>query len=137
MDGPMDYDSATPSIVKSIKQRDLLNTWLRLYARDRRPPAIAEYDPTRLTEELADLVCYTVDLAQQPPRLTIRSDGTRMSSTYGQTGKGRLLDEDVARASSRDHRPRPASSPARRHRPMTSSNSASAGDGLGRRRLRR
>lgn len=95
MDGPMDFDSATPSIVKSIKQRDLLNTWLRLYARDRRPPAIAEYDPTRLTEELAELVCYTVDLAQQPPRLTIRSDGTRMSSTYGQTGKGRLLDEDV------------------------------------------
>lgn len=50
----MDFDSATPSIVKSIKQRDLLNTWLRLYARDQRPPAIAEHEPTRLTEELAD-----------------------------------------------------------------------------------
>lgn len=91
----MDFDSATPSIVKSIKQRDLLNTWLRLYARDQRPPAIAEYDPARLTEELADLVYYTVDLAQQPPRLTIQSEGTRMSSAYGQTGKGRLLDEYV------------------------------------------
>ena len=31
--------------------------------------------------------------AQQPPRLTIQSDGTRMSSAYGNTGKGRYLDE--------------------------------------------
>jgi hypothetical protein len=91
----MDFDSATPSIVKSIKQRDLLNTWLRLYARDQRPPAIGEYEPARLAEELADLVYYTVDLAQQPPQLTIQSEGTRMSSAYGQTGKGRLLDEYV------------------------------------------
>jgi len=27
----MDFDSVTPSVVKSIKQRDLLNTWIRLY----------------------------------------------------------------------------------------------------------
>jgi hypothetical protein len=91
----MDFDSAAPSIVKSIKQRDLLNTWLRLYARDQRPPAIGEYEPARLAEELADLVFYTVDLAQQPPRLTIQSEGTRMSAAYGQTGKGRDLDEYV------------------------------------------
>ena len=31
--------------------------------------------------------------ASQPPRLTIQSDGTRMSSAYGNTGKGRYLDE--------------------------------------------
>ncbi len=36
---------------------------------------------------------YTVDAAQAPPRLTIQSDGTRMSSAYGNTGKGRYLDE--------------------------------------------
>ena len=28
-----------------------------------------------------------------PPRLTIESDGTRMSNAYGQTGKGKLLDQ--------------------------------------------
>ena len=31
---PWNFESAKPSVVKSIKQRDLLNTWLRLYARD-------------------------------------------------------------------------------------------------------
>ncbi len=32
-------------------------------------------------------------MAQQPPRLLIESDGTRMSSAYGNTGKGRYLDD--------------------------------------------
>src|ERR1700730_17060360 len=54
---------------------------------------IEEYQPTRLADELAGLVYYTVDGAQQPPRLMIQSEGTRMSSAYGNTGKGRHLDE--------------------------------------------
>ena len=89
----MDFESANPSVIKSIKQRDLLNTWLRLFARERLLPRIAEYLPARIEEELPDLVHFTVDTAKWPPRLTIQSDGTRMASAYGQTGKGRLLDE--------------------------------------------
>lgn len=89
----MEFESANPSVVKSIKQRDLLNTWLRLFARERLMPRIEEYQPERLEDELPDLVYYTVDSASWPPRLTIQSDGTRMSSAYGHTGKGRLLDE--------------------------------------------
>ena len=89
----LEFQSANPTIVKSIKQRDLLNTWLRLYAREQRMPRIEEYQPSRLDDELPDLVFYTVDSAAAPPRLTIQSDGTRMSSAYGNTGKGRYLDE--------------------------------------------
>lgn len=89
----MEFESANPSIVKAIKQRDLLNTWLRLYAREQRTPGIKEYQPARFEDEFPDLVFYTVDTANLPPRLTIQSDGTRMASAYGNTGKGRLLDE--------------------------------------------
>jgi hypothetical protein len=89
----LEFESARPSIVKSIKQRDLLNTWLRLYARAQTLPILAEYEPERLGDEAADLVFYTVDATVMPPRLTIQSDGTRMSSAYGQTGKGKLLDQ--------------------------------------------
>jgi hypothetical protein len=95
LDAALDFQSANPTIVKSIKQRDLLNTWLRLYARDQHVPRMAEYEPSRLEDELADMVYYTVDSAQQPPRLLIDSDGTRMSTAYGNTGKGRYLDEYV------------------------------------------
>jgi hypothetical protein len=89
----VEFQSANPSVVKSIKQRDLLNTWLRLYARAQATPRVEEYQPARLTEELPDLVYYTVDSVREPPRLTIQSDGTRMSSAYGNTGRGRYLDD--------------------------------------------
>ena len=49
--------------------------------------------PRRLDEELPDLVFYTVNSTAVPPRLTVQSDGTRLSSAYGNTGKGRYLDE--------------------------------------------
>jgi hypothetical protein len=91
----LEFESAKPSVVKAIKQRDLLNTWLRLYARKQSMPRIEEYQPDRLEDELTDLVFYTVDTAPEPPRLTIQSDGTRMSNAYGHTGKGRFLDEYV------------------------------------------
>ena len=89
----MEFESANPSVVKSIKQRDLLNTWLRLYAREQSLPRIQEYQPARLSEEQGDLVYYTVDSAVTPPRLTIQSDGTRISNAYGHTGKGRSLED--------------------------------------------
>jgi hypothetical protein len=89
----VEFESASPSIVKSIKQRDLLNNWLRLYARDQAMPRMGEYQPERIEDELPDLVFFTVDTNPAPPRLTIESDGTRMSSAYGNTGKGRYLDE--------------------------------------------
>lgn len=91
----MEFQSANPSVVKSIKQRDLLNTWLRLYAREQQLPRIEEYQPSRLADELPDLVYYTVENTPQPPRLTIQSDGTRISNAYGHTGKGRHLDEYI------------------------------------------
>ena len=89
----MEFESAQPSIVKSIKQRDLLNTWLRLYARHQSIPRLSEYQPERIADELPDLVFYSVDAGAHPPCLTIESEGTRMSRAYGNTGKGRHLDE--------------------------------------------
>lgn len=89
----MEFESATPSVVKSIRQRDLLNGWIRLYARDRRIPRVCDYLPDRLEDERPDLVYYAVAAGHQPARLTILSDGTRMASAYGGHGKGRLLDD--------------------------------------------
>jgi len=89
----LEFQSANSTIVKSIKQRDLLNTWLRLYARGQSLPRAEEFQPSRLAEELPDLVYYTVERTQAPPLLVIQSDGTRMSSAYGYSGKGRYLDE--------------------------------------------
>jgi hypothetical protein len=88
----LEFESANPTIVKSIKQRDLLKTWLRLYAREQLLPRVEEYKPTRIEEELPDLVFFVVE-SVQPPRLIIQSDGTRMSIAYGNSGKGKYLEE--------------------------------------------
>ena len=88
----MDFQSANPSVVKSIKQRDLLNTWLRLYTPAQRLPRMENFRPARIEDELPDLVFMTVEKVN-PARLIIDSDGTRMSMAYGHTGRGRYLDE--------------------------------------------
>ena len=88
----MNFESANPTVVKSIRQRDLLNTWLRLFAPAQRLPRIGEFQPSRIEEELPDLVFMTVEKAE-PLQLIIDSDGTRMSVAFGYTGKGRYLDE--------------------------------------------
>jgi hypothetical protein len=88
----LEFTSANPTVIKSIKQRDLLNTWLRLYARAQLMPRVEEYRPSRIEEELPDLVFFAVEKTQ-PPRLVIESDGTRMSIAYGHSGKGKYLEE--------------------------------------------
>jgi hypothetical protein len=88
----LNFESANPTVIKSIKQRDLLNTWLRLFAPARRLPRIGEFQPDRIEDELPELVYMTVETGE-PLRLIIDSDGTRLSVAYGYTGKGRYLDE--------------------------------------------
>ena len=56
----MDFESAGPAIVRSIKQRDLLNAWLRLYAKQEQMPELRDYQPERLADETDDLVYYKV-----------------------------------------------------------------------------
>ena len=89
----MHFESANSSVIKSIRQRDFLNTWLRLYARGQTIPRIDEFRPERIEEDLPDTVFFTVDAAVEPPQLTIERDGTRMATAYGHSGKGRLLDD--------------------------------------------
>jgi hypothetical protein len=88
----LEFESANPTIVKSIKQRDFLNTWLRLYARAQTLPRIDEFQPARIEEELPDLVFLSVE-KNEPPRLIIERDGARMTSAFGNSGAGRYLDE--------------------------------------------
>ena len=67
----MDFLSAAPAIVKSIKQRELLNYWLRLYAKHERLPAFDTYQPDRLADERDDLVYIVVKGAGDALRFVI------------------------------------------------------------------
>jgi hypothetical protein len=91
----MEFQSASPSIVKSVKQRDLLNAWLRLH--DNNPQlALTDYAPDRLCDEKRDLVYYKVVATATGPRFMINSEGSRLALGYGNVNpgnKGTWLDE--------------------------------------------
>lgn len=89
----MSFESSDASVVKSIQQRYLLNVWIRLFVAKGAPPMLDAYQPDRIEDERPDLVRYIVDGAQTPARFIIDSNGTRMASAYGTTGKGRYLDD--------------------------------------------
>ncbi len=93
----MEFTSASPSIVKSVKQRDLLNAWLRLHESNSQP-ALGDYAPDRLSEEQRDLVYYRVFSTAQGARFMINSEGSRLAQGYGRVNegnKGTWLDQYV------------------------------------------
>jgi hypothetical protein len=91
----MDFESASPSVVRSVKQRDLLNAWLRLYG-DNEQPALAAYTPDRLNEEVRDLVYYKVFSTETGPRFMIDSESALLTKCFGRVDvrdKGTWLDD--------------------------------------------
>ena len=87
----LEFESANPSIVKSIKQRDFLNTWLRLYARDQSLPRMDDYRPERFREELPDLVFLAVEDPGDAHRRTIERG--RINARRFDTRRERPQDE--------------------------------------------
>ena len=79
----MQFTSADPSVVKSIKQRELLNHWLRAAARHHPLPLIHDFQPRRFGEELADMMEFDVAGAGDSARFVITHEGSRLTATYG------------------------------------------------------
>jgi hypothetical protein len=91
----MDFESCSPSIVRSIKQRDLLNAWLGLF-HENAQPALAAYTPGRLNEEERDIVYYRVFATETGPRFMINSESALLSQGHGSINihnRGTWLDD--------------------------------------------
>lgn len=86
----MVFESASPSIVRSVKQRDLLNTWLRLRSSVGTRPHIKEYNPVRIEDEIKDMVYYVVKYDKSGWRFIIDSNGSRLSQAYGTTDRNNV-----------------------------------------------
>jgi hypothetical protein len=79
----MNFESANPSVVRSIKQRDLLNTWLRALRKPHPLPVISDFQPDRISDELADMMRYDVEGEGDSARFRITQEGARLAATYG------------------------------------------------------
>jgi hypothetical protein len=79
----MKFESASPSIVRSVKQRDLLNAWLRAFDKRRPLPRLEDYRPDRIADELADMMGFNVIGDGEHARFLITQEGSRLTATYG------------------------------------------------------
>ena len=79
----MQFESANPSVVRSIKQRELLNTWLHAFGKHRALPAVADYQPDRIDDELPDMMGFDVEGEGGDTRFLITQEGSRLAATYG------------------------------------------------------
>jgi hypothetical protein len=92
----MNFESADRSIVRSVRQGELLNAWQRLFMRDRAMPLIHQYEVARLDEEKPDLMIYDVHRHDDTPRFMIVHGGQNLVRAFGTgKGEGRFLDEVV------------------------------------------
>ncbi len=81
----LEFASANPSVVRSVKQRELLNAWLRARTRPRpRPlPSVRDYQPDRIGDEIADMMGFDVTGNGEDARFLITQEGARLTATYG------------------------------------------------------
>jgi hypothetical protein len=90
------FESSNRSVVRSIRQSELLNAWLRVFRRDRALPLVHQYESDRLEEEKPDLMQYEVRHENGTVRLLITQSGQNVIRAFGSgNGNGRYLDEVV------------------------------------------
>ena len=79
----MQFTSANPSVVRSIKQRVLLSSWLRALRKPRALPLLADFRPDGIADELPDMMRFSVEGDGEAARLLITQEGSRLAATYG------------------------------------------------------
>lgn len=94
----MELTSANASVVRSIKQRDLLRTWTSLYAREQKTPKAEDFRPDRFEDELPDIFVVAVQYRGDTPRIVIAADSKRMHPAFGPSGKGQTLEDYIGPA---------------------------------------
>jgi hypothetical protein len=79
----MEFASTNPSVVKAIKQRVLLNTWLSAQHKPQALPSIADFEPDNIGDELIDMMRFDVEGCGESARYLIMQEGSRLAVTYG------------------------------------------------------
>lgn len=87
------FESAGPSVVKSIRQRDFLNAWLRMFASTNALPAIGDFHPNRMDDDAPDLAYFDVTDRDGEKRYRTTNAGARLVDSFGFLAKQRDLQD--------------------------------------------
>ena len=89
----MQFASANPSVVRSIKQRELLNAWLRARAtpRPRALPHVRDYQPDRFADEMTDMMGFDVAVSGNAARFFITQEGATLAVTHASVVRAAIV----------------------------------------------
>ena len=79
----MEYASADPSVVRSIRHRVLLNAWLRALSKPHSLPMLTDFDPETRRGEFDEMMAFDVEDGDGTARFLITQEGSRLTATYG------------------------------------------------------
>jgi hypothetical protein len=79
----MEFASADPSVVKSIRQGYLLNEWLRAAGNRPPMPLLRDFHLDRVDDEMVDMMGCDVVGEGDGARFLITHQGARLATTYG------------------------------------------------------
>ena len=79
----IEFASADPSVVRAVRQRELLNAWLRAHGGRQGLPLRSDYQPDRIADELVDMMEFDVHGEGEQARFLITQEGARLTATYG------------------------------------------------------
>jgi hypothetical protein len=92
----MVFERATPSIVRDIRQRALLNGWLQLAAVNA-PPTPADFHVERFQHKDDEVGFYAVVRKDHGSvRFRIDHDGNFLARAFGSSGRGQFVDDYLA-----------------------------------------
>lgn len=90
----MHFESVSRSVIRSVRQGDLFNAWLRVYRRERAMPLIHQFDYERLGEEKPDLMFYDVVREGGDYRYLVQHHGRNLMKAFGvDNTEGKHLDQ--------------------------------------------
>ena len=96
MSDAIEFDPAPPWVIREIKQRELLNAWMRLRASSSGRPEIKAFAPERIADEVNNMGRYALVRGGARIRFFIEDDGSHLALAFGSPGKGKFIDEYVA-----------------------------------------
>jgi hypothetical protein len=79
----MQFVSSTPSVIRSIRQRVFLNTWLRAARKRDGLPLLADFRPEAFADELPDMMGLDVVGSGDGARFLITQNGSQLAAAYG------------------------------------------------------
>lgn len=91
----MHFENATRSVVRSVRQSDLLSAWIRVFRTKQALPLLHQLHPDRLDEEKPDLMYYDVHYQGDDVRFLILHGGVNLMRAFapGRPVDGLFLDE--------------------------------------------